>query len=268
MLLIRLVLEAFDTFTARSVVTSGTAEHHHRATVRTHRPIAGSTHRQGLFGESQPGVVRRGRKHLDSVRASTGGGTAPAEEGAPPAAWFVSVLSRNVALGEHDAKDRAVGRPPAPEDRTWRHPAEVGWEARQAPLPVVAVPRVFRLASSARSGRDTSTQRIAANTVAAETIADDTTTHVGIGVTTRDPEGGELGSAVTAMVQDGPADVGGLYPGDVIVGIGDQPITSTAEMVAVLRTYDVGHSANVMVDRGQRHLTCPVVVGSTIYNGT
>ena len=166
----------------------------------------------------------------------------PRGEGAPPAAWFVSVLSRNVALGEHDAKDRAVGRPPAPEDRTWRHPAEVAWEARQAPRPVVAV--------------------------AAEIITDDTITHIGIGVTTRDPEGGGLGSAVTAMVQDGPADAGGLYPGDVIVGIGDQPITSTTEMVALLRTYDVGHSANIMVDRGQRHVTCPVVVGSTIYNGT
>ncbi|MBT7430166.1 MAG: hypothetical protein HN783_10185, partial [Ilumatobacter sp.] len=82
-----------------------------------------------------------------------------------------------MALGEHDAKDRAVGRPPAPEDRTWRHPAEVAWEARQAPRPVVAV--------------------------AAEIIADGTTTHIGIGVTTRDPEDGGFGSAVTAMVQDG-----------------------------------------------------------------
>lgn len=99
-------------------------------------------------------------------------------KGAPPAAWFVSVLSRNVALGEHDAQDSGIGGPPAPEDRTWRHPAEVAWEASQA-----------------------ATQRIASSAAAAEVIADDIT-NVRIGVTARDPKGGVLGLVIPAVEHD------------------------------------------------------------------
>ena len=100
MLLIRFVLEAFDAFTTGSVVPSGATEHHHCATVRTHRPITGGTNGQRLFGESQPGVGGWGQNHFDSVRPSAEGGTAPSAEGARPAARFVSVLSGEVALGE------------------------------------------------------------------------------------------------------------------------------------------------------------------------
>ena len=101
MLLIRFVLEAFDAFTTWSVVPSGATDPHHCATVRTPRPITGGTNGQRLFGEPQPGVGGWGHKHLDSVRESTEGGTAPSAEGARPAARFVSVLSGEVALGEN-----------------------------------------------------------------------------------------------------------------------------------------------------------------------
>lgn len=149
MLLIRFVLKAFDTFTTWSVVTGGPTEHNHCATVRTHRPITGGTNGQRLFGEPQPGVGGRGRKHLDSVRESTEGGTVPfCGGGAPRCTVCVSTVRRrgpwgvgNVALGEYDDdEDQAVGRPPAPEDRTWRHPSEVAWEARQGARPVIAEP--------------------------------------------------------------------------------------------------------------------------------
>jgi S1-C subfamily serine protease len=106
-----------------------------------------------------------------------------------------------------------------------------------------------------------------ADAIATEIIANGVITHVRIGVTARDPEGGEVGSVVTAVVQDGPAAVGGVFPADVIVGIGDHRITSMAEMVSVLRTYEPGDAVEIMVDRDGEHIGCPVVLGADIYDG-
>ena len=46
----------------------------------------------------------------------------------------------NVTHGEYDEDNQAVSRPPASEDRTWRHPSEVAWEARQATRTVIVEP--------------------------------------------------------------------------------------------------------------------------------
>lgn len=106
-----------------------------------------------------------------------------------------------------------------------------------------------------------------ANAVAAEIIADGTTTHVRIGVTARGPEGDELGSVVTAVVTDGPADLGGVSPADLIVAIDDEVIASMAEMVAVLRGYEPGDAVDITVDRNGEHVSCMVVLGSDVYDG-
>lgn len=106
-----------------------------------------------------------------------------------------------------------------------------------------------------------------ADAIATEIIANGVITHVRIGVTARDPEGAEVGSVVTAVVRDGPAAVGGVFPADSIIGIGDHGITSMAEMVSVLRTYEPGDSVEIMVDRDGDHIACRVVLGSDTYDG-
>ncbi len=106
-----------------------------------------------------------------------------------------------------------------------------------------------------------------ADAIATEIIANGVITHVRIGVTARDPKGDEVGSVVTAVVRDGPAAVGGVFPADVIVGIGDHDITSMAEMVSVLRTYEPGDAVEITVKRDGEHIACPVVLGSDAYDG-
>jgi serine protease DegQ len=69
------------------------------------------------------------------------------------------------------------------------------------------------------------------------------------------------GVLITGVLQRGPASAGGLQPGDVVVSIGDVPVTSTRQLlnaVAALRPQAV---AALGVQRGDKALGVNVTVG-------
>jgi Do/DeqQ family serine protease len=69
------------------------------------------------------------------------------------------------------------------------------------------------------------------------------------------------GVLITGVLQSGPASAGGLRPGDVVVSIGDMPVTSTRQLlnaVAALRPQAV---AALGVQRGDKALGLNVTVG-------
>jgi Do/DeqQ family serine protease len=69
------------------------------------------------------------------------------------------------------------------------------------------------------------------------------------------------GVLITGVLQSGPASAGGLRPGDVVVSIGEKPVTNTRQLlnaVAALRPQAV---ANLGVQRGDKALDVNVTVG-------
>lgn len=74
-------------------------------------------------------------------------------------------------------------------------------------------------------------------------------------------EPGEGGVKVGEITGGSPADAAGLRPGDLIIGIGDQPITSVDEMAATLQGAPVGTRFNFRIRRGEDEQVVPVTLG-------
>ena len=104
--------------------------------------------------------------------------------------------------------------------------------------------------------------------VADEIIELGAATHPRLGVRARNPteiDGvGETGSLVTALTIGGPAALGGVKVGDVIVEIDGEPIDSMEAMVATLRSREPGDSVVVVVQRAGDLVNCPVELGSQL----
>jgi putative serine protease PepD len=102
--------------------------------------------------------------------------------------------------------------------------------------------------------------------VADQIIENGAATHPRLGVTARNPgkaDGVEAnGSFVTDVTVDGPADLGGVEVGDLIIEIGGEPIDSMEKMVATLRSHQPGDAVTVVVLRAGEAVDCPVELGS------
>lgn len=101
-----------------------------------------------------------------------------------------------------------------------------------------------------------------ARAVADDIIEHGVATHTWLGVRARTAEGEPTGSLVTAVTDGGPADLGGVETGDVIVSIGQNPVDSMEAMVALLRTYEPEATISVRVDRDGVEVTCVVSLTS------
>jgi serine protease DegQ len=62
------------------------------------------------------------------------------------------------------------------------------------------------------------------------------------------------------VLQDGPASKGGIKPGDVVVGVAGQPVTSVAQLLNTVAALAPGQSAEVAVQRGAQVLKLTVAV--------
>jgi putative serine protease PepD len=105
--------------------------------------------------------------------------------------------------------------------------------------------------------------------VAEEIIAEGRASHPWIGLTVRDlepdeREAGRVGARVTEVSDDGPARVGGIAVGDVIVMIDTVPVDSSTAFVAALRTHEPGDTVEVVVRRGDDAVPCTVVLDSHV----
>lgn len=69
------------------------------------------------------------------------------------------------------------------------------------------------------------------------------------------------GVLLTGILEGGPADRGGLKPGDVLTSVNRQEIKSVRELLNTISLLKPGSSAEVQVFRGKNRLTLSVVVG-------
>lgn len=68
------------------------------------------------------------------------------------------------------------------------------------------------------------------------------------------------GVTVSTVLAESPAAVAGLIAGDVIVGVGDEPVDSMSALIAILRIHDPDDEITVQVQRGDEVLSMHVVL--------
>jgi serine protease DegQ len=81
-----------------------------------------------------------------------------------------------------------------------------------------------------------------------------------MGVEMRSRPTGE--AVIDAVVPGSPADVGGLRPGDVILGIDNTSVTSTADVTAALSRLRPGQVVPVSASRGTAGFTAQVTLAA------
>jgi serine protease DegQ len=69
------------------------------------------------------------------------------------------------------------------------------------------------------------------------------------------------GALIAGVLQDGPAGRAGLKPGDVVLKLGDTPVTGTTQLLAAVAAVKPGEKVDLTVQRGAQTLTLPVTVG-------
>ena len=69
------------------------------------------------------------------------------------------------------------------------------------------------------------------------------------------------GVLITGVLQSGPASAGGLRPGDVVVRIGDAPVSNTAQLLNAVASLRPKAVAVLGVQRGDKALDVNVTVG-------
>ncbi len=74
-------------------------------------------------------------------------------------------------------------------------------------------------------------------------------------------DGGVGGYRIAGLSVDGPAARAGLAVGDVLVRLGDEPVTDLATFTAALRRHAPGAVVEVVVEREGRRLAFPVTLG-------
>jgi len=72
----------------------------------------------------------------------------------------------------------------------------------------------------------------------------------------------ESGIFVTTVFRGGPAESGGLQPGDVVTAIDGQPVTSLADGNRLFARYEVGDRVKLSVHRDGKSLSLPVTLES------
>ncbi len=70
------------------------------------------------------------------------------------------------------------------------------------------------------------------------------------------------GAVVTSVVQGGPADKGGMQPGDVVLGLGGKPLDDTATLISETAKLSPGQRMELEVSRRGKELRLSVIVGT------
>jgi Do/DeqQ family serine protease len=63
------------------------------------------------------------------------------------------------------------------------------------------------------------------------------------------------GVLITGVLQDGPASKGGMRPGDVVISVAGQPVSSVAQLLNAVSVLTPGQPAALVVMRGRREMT-------------
>jgi Do/DeqQ family serine protease len=68
------------------------------------------------------------------------------------------------------------------------------------------------------------------------------------------------GVLITGVLQDGPASLGGLRPGDVVVAVAGTPVASVAQLLDAVAALAPGQPAQIAVQRGRKDMTLTLAV--------
>ena len=71
----------------------------------------------------------------------------------------------------------------------------------------------------------------------------------------------QSGAIIAGVVRNGPADKGGMKPGDILLSVDGQPVADTTQMLNLIAQLKPGASAKMTVLRKSRETTLEVVVG-------
>jgi S1-C subfamily serine protease len=71
----------------------------------------------------------------------------------------------------------------------------------------------------------------------------------------------QRGVIITGVLQNGPAALAGIRPGDVMTSVAGQPVGSVTEMLSRVASLKPGHAAIFEVHRAQETVQLPVMVG-------
>ncbi|MFO0442704.1 MAG: S1C family serine protease [Betaproteobacteria bacterium] len=69
------------------------------------------------------------------------------------------------------------------------------------------------------------------------------------------------GVLIAGVLQDGPAARAGVWPGDVLVQVGDRPVRAASDLFAAVAALEPGSTAPMVVQRGRETLRLKVQVG-------
>lgn len=97
-----------------------------------------------------------------------------------------------------------------------------------------------------------------AKNVADQLIAGEEIRHPYLGVIVASAEGG--GAVIGEVAPDGPAAAAGLRPGDIVVRMGERPITDSNDLVSAVRTSEVGARLEIEYVRDGVRRTTEVVL--------
>jgi len=71
------------------------------------------------------------------------------------------------------------------------------------------------------------------------------------------------GLRIEMVIDDGPAARGGIKDGDIIVQIGDEPVTDINSYMGALKKYKPGDEVDVVVKRNEQQLTLKIKLGAS-----
>jgi len=71
----------------------------------------------------------------------------------------------------------------------------------------------------------------------------------------------QSGAIIAGVVRNGPADKGGMKPGDILLSVDDKPVTDTNSMLNLIAQLVPGGKAKVVVLRKNRETTLDITVG-------
>jgi putative serine protease PepD len=71
------------------------------------------------------------------------------------------------------------------------------------------------------------------------------------------------GAEVTEVTADSAAEDAGIEPGDVVIAVGDRPVTSSTELTAAVRSQAPGSTVELTLRRGGNEETIEVTLGTT-----
>lgn len=83
-----------------------------------------------------------------------------------------------------------------------------------------------------------------------------------LGISGQNPSIGRAGALVIDVVEDSPASVSGLEPGDLIIEIDDSPILGMSELAARIRLSSPGTTIEIKIIRNGEQVSLPVTLGT------